>query len=648
MIYPGSGSISENGGSTLLQTGKASAQIKAVVCLSVGTASLSVLANVTGVPEYATLPILVTVNGYGTPSLSLRVDVGTTGKPTSAVLRVDVISASFLSGATTAANAGALAAQWGVVVEIDAVDVTVNLVGEVSVEAEESSARIADFSMEMASGVTVYPTDWVGKQVRVFFVDMSSGTAASAILLFSGIVDVPSINIADAVIHLRCTDDRPGIIGAMSEAQIAALLPGSRWSSSVFKSGASPLVHSSDRLSTIPCALDLDASRIPRLANWEAKTTADFSFTADQILDQSVSVDLSERSSLVNTVDVAFSYRFPRIKAEGWLLGFDPIALAHSAFKYWIRDGNLLLQRAAVEAALSKAGSKIVSISWMALPTTAQIIPGSGGSPAGVWLPNPPVDAQYCLGFSAVVAFDYGQTVDEAHEITVTCPASVASIGPIRETVSGSLEGVYDDIKAAEQNILSYRGDLTRIPPNDIAPISAGFTTSVDATLSADSDRAAADTAMETLIAVARAKIHGAHRRNSVRAAIPCLPVLDIVHTVSFVAQGITTKGKIRRLSHRLNVDSGSAITEFDLAICSASGVGVVHADDTISAPAGSSATSTALVGSAISWNGLNGQDGVITINFPGVASAERNLLSNTIKTTHFAPIYEDLLEVTP
>lgn len=649
MINPGAGAISENGSSPLTFTGSPALLLRVVVAASpqFGNPSLGLQVDVFGA-GYTTLSMRVDVNAYGAPVLPLRVKVGGTGNPLPFALRVDVLDGDVLSGDVTAADSGIVAAAWCVVVEIDGVDVSADVIGEVSVEAEESAARVADLAMALAAGVPVYPTEWVGRQVRILFADFSGGAAENAVLLFTGRVDVPSVSPLDGLIRLRCSDDRQGAIAALSAAQVASLIPGSRWSPVVFDRGASAWKLTGDRLSTVAAALDLDASGFPRLTPWAAKTTADFAFTDDTILDQSVSVDLAERSRLTNRVDVNFGYRFPRLKSEGWLVGFDPLALAHTNFKYWVRDGNQFLQRAAVEAALRQAGATIVTINWIALPTTAQVIPGTGGSQAGAWLPNPGIDVLYCLGFAAVVAFDYGQEIEESHQITVSAPLSIAAVGDVRESMSGALDGVYNDIKAIEQNILLYRAKITTIPPGDMAPIAVGLTNSADVTLTADSDRAAAEAAMETLIAIARVKIHAAHRLNSVHAAIPCLPVLDLTHTVSLVAQGVTAKGKVRRLVHRLDVDAGSATTDFDLAICSAAGVGITHADDAVVAPAGTSPGQSPLSASTVSWNGLNGQDGVITIDFSAVAPADRDLAETIISSQHNAPIYEDLLEVTP
>jgi len=48
-----------------------------------------------------------------------------------------------------------------------------------------------------------------------------------------------------------------------------------------------------------------------------------------------------------------------------------------------------------------------------------------------------------------------------------------------------------------------------------------------------------------------------------------------------------------------------------------------------------------------INWNGLIGQDDVITVSFPGVLEDERNNMDTEIVARHDAPIPEDVLEIT-
>lgn len=562
-------------------------------------------------------------------------------------VRIVVVAPEILDGSATVSDGGGQAAVWGVMVEVGGVDVSDSVIGEVVVEAEESAARVADFSLWQAAGTVFVPAAWPGRAVRIWLVDMSGGTPSSPMLLFSGIVDLPQVQPLSGQVALRCTDNRQAAIAALGRDTVAALLEGSRYSPAVFSAGATALQHANDRLTTIPSALDLSPAGAVRVTPWAAKEVADLEFTDDQVLDESVSVDVAERGALINRVAIDFGYRFPRVKAEGYVVAYDYLALHATSFVYWVRDGNSFLQRAAVEAAISAAGGTIVSITWVALPTTAQVIPGTGGAPAGAWLPNPVTDVLFCLGFSAVVSFDYAQQIDETHRIVVHNPASIAAVGVVSEAMSGALEGVYDDPVAVEQNILLYRQQVTTIPPKNLAPVVVGLTNSVTGTLTTDSDRTAANAAMETLIAIAATKIHASHRRHTVSGAVPANPALDVDKTVAVAAQGVAARGKVRRVVHRLDPASGRAVSEFELAVCAVAGIGMTHPEDVNTAPAGTSAgTSNTLAAPAVTWNGLATEDQVITIEFPGVEEAERARAAITIDSDFRAPLPEDLLEV--
>lgn len=555
-------------------------------------------------------------------------------------------AATTLSG-DTPADGGDRAGIWGVKVTIAAVDMTANIVGELTVEAEEGTARIADLVLCPDAGATVDVPSWTGKPVVISFVNMATGVPTDAVVLFSGVVDLPVVDLHTHCLNLRCTDDLQGALAGLSRTEIEALV-GGRWSPVIFDAAASRFTYAQDRLSTVPASLERSPYGALRVTSWTAKPVADLSFTEDQVLDGSLVPQIAERSQLTNQVDLTFGYRFPRQKAEGYQVDYDFLALASTSFGYWVRDGNAFLSRDAVRAAIQAAGGSIVSEEWIALPTTGQVIPGTGGEPAGFWVPNPATDPLLCLGFSIVASFDYGQQTEETYAITVRNPASIAAIGLVRESMSGALEGVYADAVAAETNVLLYRNKISAIPPRDLAAVVVGLTNSANVTLTTESDRTAANAAIETLIDVAKTRIFAASRRSSVAAEVPLIPVLDVDKTVAINAGGVEAKGKVRRLTHRMSPESGRATTEFELAICSVAGVGITHpADDTV-APAGSSAgTSNTLAAPTVTWNGLAGQDQVITIAFPGVEDAERDRATVEISQTVRAAIAEDVFSIT-
>jgi hypothetical protein len=522
---------------------------------------------------------------------------------------------------------------WTIIVTIAGVDVTARIVGDIRIDAEEDSARVADLTIAPAS-TSFAVAAWVGKSITIDIAAMHTGSPTSVERLFTGIIDTPVLDLAGRRIGLRCTDDLQGVVEAMDAAAIDApsrrlLLAGHlRPRRARLVASARPPVHG-------PRVVDLTPAGALRLTAWQPKTVADIAFTDAHILDGSLSVSIAGANDLTNSVAIDFGYRFPRVKAETYSVGYDYVnAGTISDFAAAL---SWFLQRSAVESALKSAGAKIVAISYTPLP----------GSGIGSWVPGP-YDGELCMGFTATVTFDYGQTIEERFTITVSAPNSISAVGTRRDRLSGALEGVYPPIVAAETSMLLYGNAISSIPPQDTAAGVIGQTTSAEVTLTPDSDRAAADAAMETLIAIAKTKIWRSHRHNTVSASVALNPSIDVDKTLSVSSPGLSAKGKCRSLTHRLSPDSGEAITEFSIAICSVAGTGVSHAETPTDAPAGSTPASSALADPAtVDFNYLAAEDHVLTISFPGVAEAERNLSVVAISAAFSAPLVEDVFTVT-
>ena len=93
----------------------------------------------------------------GTALLPVRVVVGALGAAGLPV-QVAVVAPAVLAGSATAADGGSGAAAWGVVIEVDGIDVSDHVLGEVMVDAEEGAARVADFTLHREPGTVVAPS----------------------------------------------------------------------------------------------------------------------------------------------------------------------------------------------------------------------------------------------------------------------------------------------------------------------------------------------------------------------------------------------------------------------------------------------------------------------------------------------------------
>ncbi len=524
---------------------------------------------------------------------------------------------------------------WGVIVTLGGVDSTARIVGDITIEGEEGSARIADLVYQSQPGDVFEVADWTGLAVTVDIADMATGSASNIRRLFTGVVDTPALDLVQRTISLSCTDGLQTTIEAMTVAAIDAAIPSGYASPVIFDPAARGWSRAQDRLSTVAASLEMTPAGVLRLTNWAPKATADLVFTEDHVLDESVGVELASRSSLINRVDIDFGYRFPRVKAEGHPVSFSYVN--ETNFATYVAANNWFLQRAAVESAIESAGGTIETISYTPLPN----------APIGSWVPGP-YDSELCMGFEAMVSFDYGQTIDEEHTIIVNTPESIAVAGTLSDRLSGALEGQYPPMIAVETAALLWKNDISGVPPQDTATPVAGFTTSANVTLTADTNRTAANAAMQSLIAVAKVKIHAAHRLNTVSAAIPLNPDADVDKTIEIDVPSVHARGKCRAITHRLSPEAGTATTELQIAICAIAGTGIVHDDTANTAPAASTPATTPIITTpTVVFNGGAAQDHTITITFPAVEDEERDRAVVPLTATYHAAITEDLFEIT-
>lgn len=581
----------------------------------------------------ATLPITVDVTAAGAVRLPLVVSAYQAGTASAGIL-VNAISPALASGAATVADSASGAARWSPVVELAGVDVTADVVGEITVEASEGAARIASFSL-LASGPLNLP-GYTGQRVTIDIADSAGG---NRLRLFTGLVDVPAVDLVRRLVRITANDDLMNTVNAMDRAAIESLV-GGRWSKVVFDDGAVPWSYTQDRLSTVAASLDMDANGALRLTPWAAKASADLSFDASVILEQSIAVDTAERGALVNEVMVNFGYRFPMAKREAYEIHFEFMT---NGFGPWVNDGNAFLVRSTVQSAIEAAGFAIDTLDFVPLPTTPQLIGG-----AAMWLPNPATDPLLALGFDATVTFDYTQSVQEQHAIRVYSQASLDAVGRLPASLSGALEGKTVDTVAAETAAVLYQNEISKIPSQLAAPTVAGSTTAAVMDLTADTNRAAAEAAMACLIDVAKVKIVASHRSGRVSAALALHPLVDLDKTVAVDADGVQAKGKVVRVLHRMDADSAQALTEFEIAVARLDGSGLAHVDTSTTAPAGVADGVTATLGDPVcTFNGLAGQDQQFSVAFPGVDSAERDLRPVDIASEYNVSIIEDDLVVT-
>lgn len=441
--------------------------------------------------------------------------------------------------------------RWRPRVVIGGVDVTARLTGQIRVEAEESTARIAELTLAPGDG-QISADEWTGKVITI---DIQRVSAAGALIdaqrLFTGRVDEPVYDPRAATTEIRAGDGLPERLDAMSRAQIDAALPGGRWSAAVYGDEAEGWEYAQQRLETLAAGYDLDAGGAARLAPWAASDPADFVFSGSQILDASLSVSLTRRADLQNRIDVAFDYRYRRdLQQERSYSWYHPKSFCDGA-AYTKPNRQMIGQ--AIEAT---GWTPTAEPSYGMLPPSGLIRCGTSQT---IWVISDALRAQIAVSARFGLALRYSRTVTERYELAVRAPQSIAAAGERRGAERGNISADAEDIDWS-------------MPQDGYAPPAPGAVDAdgvhfVDRVDGAEDGRAAATAAIETLLARARRTILASHRANTVTCQVLIAPYVERHHTVEIDHPAVQARGKVRHLVHTLDIDEGTALTEITLAL---------------------------------------------------------------------------------
>lgn len=548
-------------------------------------------------------------------------------------------------------EAGALGVNWRPVVTLGGVDVSASVSGEIRVEAAEASARVAEFTLLLAPGASLNLPAYVGVAVTIDYATRgSAGEALSPVRLFTGVVDLPEFDRASRSVRFVCTDDLPG---ACATTTFAALdtLTGGVWSPVLFDETLDGWQYARDLMSTVPSALDLSPAGALRVTPWAPAGVADMVFSESEVLDGSLRVQLANRSAVRNQIDVEFSFRFPRLRARDLLTAFNAYDEAVDNVEFPVIDGlagflSLLpwfATRAAVEEAAASVGGRVEAMVFDPPPASGVYFFASGDP--FIFAINEDVRADLCLGWTGTIRRHFGQVVDEVYAIRVHNAASVAALGVIPEERSAALE-VEFDIDAWEAAANAPAGTTVVDPVLS----GAGPEIALDYFPSTDSNRAAADAAIVALVREASTRIHATHRESSVAFASVLDPTLDTTKTIEVNAQGVHARGKCRAVAFVMNLDTGEALSETEVAVCSLQGVGYSHPADPATPPAASTPPAPGVgaifdATSSFEWR-VAALSHPVTITSPAVEAEARDNLEVPVSQTYAAGFPEDVFEV--
>lgn len=447
--------------------------------------------------------------------------------------------------------------------------------GMINIERTESNASLMSVTLIPAIGVQ----DIEGYHGKSITLDVR--TASGTFRAYTGVIDIPEVDLIEEKITLRCTDKRTELIN--NQLTTAKNVIGF-YSSKIFPKPKDVAEEVEQRLTTTPYALDFDAYGNFSYTPWLPKSTADFTLADADVYRDRPRVSYASRGRVVNKVNLKFDYRYSRhYNHERFFTWTSPIA---GNICLILEQSYSVTSKDMVRGAATSAGWPIRNndVSFTELwgsgwyrcngvtqgfstiqlqgSTTASTdadgntISDSNGNTVYETNLTGGVDYSgiFCMGASWYAGTRWAQTITETYATTVQAPQSQSQYGDIEISLQ---YGIQDDVNDSQWEAYS---------EYDNSQGTGNFYVDKDV------ERDKFNTAFETALNVANTTILGSHRDTRVIFDSFIRPDIDLKHTIDVSTDEIVATGKVFRLSHSLNVGTGEARTNTEIALYRASG----------------------------------------------------------------------------
>jgi hypothetical protein len=381
--------------------------------------------------------------------------------------------------------------------------------GPVTVEAEESAARVATVTIYSAAAANSF----VGQAVTVTY----------GSLIFSGKVNSATANTDSDQVTLNCSDLLQNVMEGLTEAELLALIPAGRYSSHIFGDREDGWQQAIDILSTWPGSVHLNTGGAAVVTAWSGSPG-----TVPTHVIGTAREDGIRLRDIINTIPITFQVRFTRRhhREHGFGWSWD-----HVDFCDWYSKSHSLPTREMIQSA-AEGAVWLIQKNWISFDA----LPDTGLYDCGAFAISD--EAQQAIATTAgwTAVRRWSQTVTETYLITVQAAASISGYGEQLKEDGATYSEEYSDDAWDQDN-------GTETP--------SGGNWAADALGDMASDeitRADADAVIECKIAQAATRIIQTHRRSSVTYTIPCDASVDL-------------DGSIMQFTHSIDPGAGRATT---------------------------------------------------------------------------------------
>jgi hypothetical protein len=477
-----------------------------------------------------------------------------------------------------------------------------------TVTRQENTASNATFSF-IPPEHTIILESYQGEPVFILVRTPADGWQQ----IFSGYVDVPSLDFLARKVTLVCTDDRNNQIIQLDYSIVSQV---GIYDEIIFGASIDQSDELGKRLQTVTASFDFDRFGNPTLTDWSPKNDADFSFDSGDVQQgTNPKVSYSSAKTTINTVNMTFTYNYSRLHQQA--VNFVWSGYNDFINDYWLQGKPSFPTKTMITSATTTGNWKFINPSNTA--TFVDIWPAGTyySTSAIVWQPNtvtrtyvgrtepngylkdstgnfvtigfppalvpqtkPVLDAitgkqvmdlasetithtadALCRGAQWTSALKFAQNVSEVYTVNVVAPQSVAKFGSVNQYAKYSYTDQFDT------NPWEQSATTTAIAQNFY--------------INKDINRYALTHALITGYYKAVHDILQVHRDIQITfQTLGLRPQVDLIHTVALDVEDprsstahISTQGKVSALTHMIDFRNETASTNLTLSITRMAGV---------------------------------------------------------------------------
>ena len=454
------------------------------------------------------------------------------------------------------------------------------LTGDLIVDKGEGESITCDLELIPGFG-RQDPSDYFGKELIVIAENPTSGPYR----IFTGVVDTTEFDVMTWRTSLRATNRRKELIGAIVGVDEKF---GTQFDTSyLIDQELSTEDKVEELLKYAPKSLDFDSYNEYHYVDWEPKATADFVLASADVFRRKPTVEVVNRSRIINQVKLKVEYQYTRLHYVQvhytWNAEFNS---AGAGFDKVTQQGYSLTRKETIVAAIEGTGWPLRAgslgfedlpppgwyggIGWQGDVQQATTVANTdaGGSPLTDSNGNTvyrSVTKQAYKGTNGVhcteagfdLTYRFSQQGIKSYNLEVNALESQGYFGVISRESGYSITDTYD----AER----WNNNEAHVRFFDVGN---GTTLTLDSsqTYEVTTQEGKARSNIQAAIAAAQVEILKSHRENIVTCEVALMPQLELHHTVEINSNVIESKGKVKRITHTISFDEYDSSTKIETA----------------------------------------------------------------------------------